>query len=164
MLGHNFRMTDVEAAIGRRQLQRLDSMLEIRRRNRDFLLEALSRFEGIYPQAETPGTLHAVHQFCATIDPKRLGLDRDALAQALKARGVATNVHYPRGMHQQPAFVELYGRSALPVTEALCGAILAFPVHHGLTQDDLEYIVDCVGRCVEERPRAAAPALAQGAG
>jgi perosamine synthetase len=161
MLGYNYRMTDVEAAIGRKQLERLDEMLEIRRKNRAFLLEGLSRFNGIEPQALPPGSGHAVHQFCATIDAAKLGLDRDELARGLGALGVATGVHYPRGLHQQPAFVDLYGHSTLPVTEALCRTILAFPVHHGLTNSDLEYVVEAVGRCVEANA-AKRPVLARG--
>jgi perosamine synthetase len=156
MLGLNLRMTDVEAAIGRKQLERLGAMLEIRRRNQAYLRERLLRIEGIDVQGETTGTHSAVHQFCATIDPDMLGLDRDQLAEGLMARGVATGVHYPRGMHQQPVFVERYGEMNLPVTERLCRTILAFPVHHGLNKDDLEYIVAAIEDCLSERAGGAA--------
>lgn len=156
MLGLNLRMTDVEAAIGRKQLERLGAMLEIRRRNQAYLRERLSRIEGIDVQGETTATRSAVHQFCATIHPDILGLNRDQLAERLMARGVATGVHYPRGMHQQPVFVERYGEMNLPVTEGLCRTILAFPVHHGLNKDDLEYIVAAIEDCLRERAGGAA--------
>ena len=67
-----------------------------------------------------------------------------ALAERLKERGIATGVHYPRGLHQQPIFIELYGQCERPATEAIARNILALPVHHGLTEDDVRTIADSV--------------------
>jgi dTDP-4-amino-4,6-dideoxygalactose transaminase len=67
----------------------------------------------------------------------------------LKTRGISTGVHYPRGLHQQPVFVEEYGPMRLPVTEQLVRTILALPVHHGMTEEDARY----VGKTVQESVR-----------
>jgi len=149
MHGLNYRMTDVEAAIARAQLERLDAMLEVRRRNFAILQEMLTPIPGIVPQQATAGTAHAVHQFCITVDPTKLAMDRDELAEMLKTRGISTGVHYPRGLHQQPVFVEEYGPMRLPVTEQLVRTILALPVHHGMTEEDARY----VGKTVQESVR-----------
>lgn len=141
MEGLNYRMTDVEAAIGREQLKRLDSMLATRRRNMDILNAELADIEGIHPQRITPETEHAVHQYCIVVDPDNAGITRDELQARLKERGVATGVHYPRGLHQQPVFIEKYGRSSCPVTEWLAERILALPVHHGLSEADVHCVV-----------------------
>lgn len=154
MEGLNYRMTDVEAAIGREQLKRLDEMLAVRRRNFALLNAGFARIEGVSPQKVTPGTEHAVHQYCVTLDRKTLGLGRSELQQALSARGIATGVHYPRGIHQQPVYVERYGRQHLPATEWLSETILALPVHHGLSEDDCACIVEAVAESVRR------PALA----
>jgi len=144
MPGLNYRMTDVEAAIGREQLKRLDRMLAIRHRNANILNEGLEEVRGIQPQSITPDTDHAWHQYCVVVDEKEFGCDRDTLAGKLKEQGVATGVHYPRGLHQQPVFQEMYGVSVLKNTDYLTENILALPVHHGLIEDDVRYIVDII--------------------
>jgi perosamine synthetase len=144
MLGLNYRMTDVEAAIGREQLKRLDGMLLVRRRNAALLNENLAAVPGIRPQRITPGTEHAWHQYCILVEPGAFGCDRDTLAKRLQEKGIATGVHYPRGLHQQPIFVELYGASRLPQTEYLAEHILALPVHHGLGVEEMTRIVKAV--------------------
>jgi perosamine synthetase len=144
MLGLNYRMTDVEAAIGREQLKRLDDMLVIRRRNASLLNEGLAGVPGIHLQEITPNSEHAWHQYCIVVEPEQFESDRDTLAQKLKKKGIATGVHYPRGLHQQPIFEELYGKGTLPHTEHLANNILALPVHHGLSEADVMAIVEGV--------------------
>jgi perosamine synthetase len=146
-LGFNYRMTDVEAAIGRKQLDRLDEMLVRRRQNARVLTSGLADIPGIGLQKVTPGGAHAWHQYCLVVDPGRFGCNRDFLADRLKEKGIASGVHYPRGLHQQPVFEELYGPLRLPVTEAVSENILAIPVHHGLTADDAKTIVDAIRGC-----------------
>ena len=147
MLGHNFRMTDVEAAIGREQLKRLDNMLAIRRRNAKLLNAGIADISGIRPQKITPDSDHAWHQYCIIVDEKAYGCNRDKLASRLIEKGIATGVHYPRGLHQQPIFEELYGKISLPNTEYLAKNILAIPVHHGLMESDINYVIDAVYAC-----------------
>lgn len=144
MLGYNYRMTDVEAAIGREQLKRLDGMLAIRRRNASLLAEGIANLEGIHTQQVTHNSVHAWHQYCVVIDPGTFGCDRNTLAQRLKEQGIATGVHYPRGLHQQPIFEDLYGKSQLPNTEYLAEHILALPVHHGLSEDEIYRIIEAI--------------------
>ncbi len=147
MLGLNYRMTDVEAAIGRKQLGRLDAMLAERRKNADALTRGLASVRGIRLQKTTPYGEHAWHQFCVSVDPADFGCGRDILAAKLKEKGIASGVHYPRGLHQQPIFEQLYGPQELPVTEAVAANILAIPVHHGLSPEDTGRIVEAVREC-----------------
>lgn len=147
MMGLNYRMTDVEAAIGREQLKRLDEMLFIRRRNATILNQGLSDINGLKVQKITPGAHHAWHQYCIIIEKEQFGCDRDCLADRLKEKGISTGVHYPRGIHQQPVFENIYGKFILPNTEYLTENILAIPVHHGLVEDDVHRIVEAVIQC-----------------
>jgi perosamine synthetase len=144
LIGFNYRMTDVEAAIGRRQLLRLDRMLAQRRANAEVISSGLSDIPGIRPQKPTGRGVHAWHQYCVVVNAEEFGCNRDALAQKLKEKGVASGVHYPRGLHQQPVFQELYGPLSLPVTEKTAETILALPVHHGLSVDDASIVVEAV--------------------
>jgi perosamine synthetase len=143
-LGWNYRMTDVEAAIGREQLKRLDDMLAVRRRNAALLNAGLAPLPGIRPQQLTPQGEHAWHQYCVVVEPELFGCDRNTLAQRLGDKGIATGVHYPRGLHQQPIFQELYGSFHLPHTEYLAEHILALPVHHGLSPGDVGRIIETI--------------------
>jgi perosamine synthetase len=143
-LGFNYRMTDVEASIGRKQLERLDGMLAKRRLNADMLSVGLAGVPGIRAQKITPGGEPAWHQYCILVDPVEFGCNRDSLAEKLKEKGIASGVHYPRGLHQQPIFERLYGPSRLPVTEKSAETILAIPVHHGLTPEDVNSIVEAI--------------------
>jgi perosamine synthetase len=148
-LGFNYRMTDVEAAIGRKQLGRLDGMLVKRRLNAEILTAGLADVPGIRPQKVTDGGVHAWHQYCLLVDPGEFGANRDFLAERLKEKRIASGVHYPRGLHQQPVFEKLYGPLKLPVTEKITEMILAIPVHHGLTPDDAKTIVEAIKEKVD---------------
>ena len=147
MPGLNYRMTDVEAAIGKEQLKRLDAMLAVRSHNAFLLSEGLHDIQGISCQQVTPDSEHAWHQYCVVVDADSFGCNRDALAEHLKTRGVATGVHYPRGLHHQPVFQEMYGETTLENTEYLADNILALPVHHGLSEDDVCYVLDAIQSC-----------------
>jgi len=144
MLGLNYRMTDVEAAIGREQLKRLDNMLAVRRRNAEILNKGLADIDGIHPQKITPNGEHAWHQYCVVVNKEIFGCTRDELAEKLKQKGIATGIHYPRGLHQQPIFEQMYGKQVFPNTEYVAERILALPVHHGLSKSDIERIIESI--------------------
>ncbi len=144
MLGLNYRMTDVEAAIGREQLKRLDGMLAARRENARVLNGFLAGFDGLRVQKITTNSQHAWHQYCVVVDPDKYGCDRDSLAERLNDKGIATGIHYPRGLHQQPVFQQIFGASRLPATEYLAERILALPVHHGLRPAEINRIIEAL--------------------
>lgn len=143
-LGFNYRLTDVEAAIGRAQLKRLDDMLAKRRQNAARLIEGINEIPGLTVQQTTDQGEHAWHQFCILVDPEIYDCSRDELSARLSDGGVMNGVHYPRGLHQQPIFEELYGKSELRVTEQLSQRILAVPVHHGLAESDVDGVVEAL--------------------
>jgi len=144
VMGYNLRITDLAAAIGLTQLGRFDAMMARRRRNAERLLDGLGNLPGLTLPKWDPRVGHAWHQFCVLVDGGRFGRDRDGLQAFLAERRIGSAVHYPRGLHQQPVFVERFGPSTLPVTERLSQAILALPVHHGLEDADIDAVVDGV--------------------
>lgn len=144
MHGLNLRMTDVEAAIGREQLKRLPDIVEARTRNAELLNDGLADIPGIRTQAITDKGHSAWHQYCMVVDEEQFGIGRDTLIEKMRESGVSTGVHYPRGLHQQPIFVEAHGATQLPVTEQLANNIIALPVHQGLSKADVEQIVEAV--------------------
>ena len=144
MVGWNYRMTDVEAAIGRAQLKRLSAMLAARRRNAEVLTVGLSAIKGLTLQSVTGHSTHSWHQFCLVVDHAAFGMSRGGLMEHLKQAGVATAVHYPRAVHQQPVIEKLYGKQQLSVSEELTRTIIALPVHHALSEAEVHKIVNAI--------------------
>ena len=135
-VGHNFRMTSVLAAIGRVQLSRLPAYNESRRTNAARLTEALSDLDGIETPVEPPGTRHVYHQYTIR------HTDRDALAEHLEASGISSAVYYPKPIHHQPPYEER--DVTAPVAEHAAETVLSLPVHPGLSDEDVESVIDAL--------------------
>jgi len=140
-IGLNYRMTEVEAAIGREQLKRLDASIAQRRANAAYLTKGLKDVEGIVTPLVKDGVEHSYHQYTILIEPDRLGCSRDELITALKELGIGTGVHYPRPLHQQPAFEDRFGKVSLPIVEGISERILSLPVFPQLQEVELARIV-----------------------
>jgi dTDP-4-amino-4,6-dideoxygalactose transaminase len=142
MLGYNFRLTDIAAAIGRAQLAKLDRFNEARRRNASILDEGLAGTAGVVLPRERPGYRHVYHQYTVRIEK-----DRDQFQERLRELGVGTAVHYPVPVHRQPLYAGIgFGSVSMPVAERAAAQVLSLPVHPGLTQSDLDRIIDSVRR------------------
>lgn len=131
-VGHNFRMTDLAAAIGLAQMDRLSEFVEARRQNAAFLNEALADTRAVTP-SEPDGFRHAYHQY--TI---RAG-NRDELRDQLDERGVGSGIYYPTPINKLEAY-DWYSGPDVPVAEAVAGEALSLPVHPNVTDEDLETI------------------------
>ena len=139
-LGYNAWMTEMQAAIGLVQLDKLPEMQAIRQNNADYLTHNL---EGVITPVVRPGCVHAWHQYTVRIPGGRER--RDDLRAHLQKRGIQANVYYPLPLHLQPVFAHLgYKFGDFPVAEKLSGEVLSLPVHPGLSQDDLGRIVEAV--------------------
>jgi dTDP-4-amino-4,6-dideoxygalactose transaminase len=140
VLGYNFRMTDVAAAIGLAQLARLDGFNAARRRNAQDLNAGLAGIPGLTPPVERAGYGHAFHQYTV-----RVAHGRDRLKVALKDRGIGSGVYYPLPLHRQPVYTDRgYGGESFPISEQLAQEVLSLPVHPALTDSDLRRIVRAV--------------------
>ncbi len=143
-MGFNFRTTDVASAIGLVQLARLGKAIRARQRNAGILREGLRGIPGLQTPELIPGTSHAFSLFTVCIDRKQAGMSRDALAKALRLRGIQSAIHYPLPLHRQPVF-RGYGLDRdFPVSARLAKTVLSLPVHPGVKEDDLHYIVRSV--------------------
>lgn len=138
VLGYNFRMTEISAAIGRAQLAKLDRFNERRRRNASVLDEGLAGVRGVIAPRERPGFRHVYHQYTL-----RIAHDRDGFQDRIRESGIGTAVHYPIPVHRQPLYEQLgYGEVTLPVSEAAARQVISLPVHPALSDSDLDRIVE----------------------
>lgn len=135
MLGYNFRMTDLHAAIGLAQMDRLEDFTRKRRQNAAYLNDKIT---SVVTPRVPEGFEHVWHQYTVRFTN---GRDRDAGAKRLGDAGIGSGIFYPVPVHKQEYMRELVGEMTLPVSERVAGEVLSLPVHPHLTQADLEKIV-----------------------
>jgi perosamine synthetase len=143
MLGYNYRLTDIAAAIGLCQLARLPGFTDKRIANAAFLSSSLRGVKGLVTPQVSPGVKHVFHQYTVRITPE-FPVSRDELRKRLLDEGVGTEVYYPRPVHQQPFYRQLGYEDRLPVSEQAAGEVLSLPVHPSLTEEDLAHIVRAI--------------------
>jgi perosamine synthetase len=139
-IGLNYRLTDVQAAIGLVQLDRLPHWLERRQSNASTLNSLLDGIPGIKPPTVEAGVEHSYHQYTIQVNPSNGGITRDELQAELQDLGIQTAVHYPRSLHQQPVFAAEYGDISLPASEQLSTSVLSLPIHPAINDNDLRWI------------------------
>jgi dTDP-4-amino-4,6-dideoxygalactose transaminase len=141
-VGYNYRMTDIQAAIGRVQLERLPGILARRVGLANRYHEALHSIIGLEPP-HVPAGLRPNYQSYPVRVGARFPLGRDALMQALLERGISTR----RGImnsHQEPAYADL-GALDLGHSVSARDQVILLPLYDGLSPDDQEYVIDCLG-------------------
>jgi perosamine synthetase len=154
-VGYNFRMSDLHAAIGLAQLEKLDSLLERRRALASRYDEALAAIDGVEVPFE-PDFAGATYQSYLV---RLRGVDaetRNRVIELLQARGVSTR----RGLmaaHREAPYREAPGADALPHTEAATDQTLAIPLYADLSEDDQDRVIEALAGAVSSLPTSAAP-------
>lgn len=143
ILGYNFRMTDINAAIGLIQLERLPSFNKARIRNAKILTKGLSKIKGIITPKVMPETTHVFHQYTIRVT-EEFPVTRDELINILKEKGIGTGVHYPLPIHQQPLYKKLKYKDKMPVAEKISKQVISLPVHPAVTEENLQYIIETI--------------------
>lgn len=138
--GLNSRLDELQAAVLRVRLPLLDEENAARRQLASHYDQWFAGLPLIAPSV-AEGRSHVYHLYVIQAN------DRDALQQFLQANGVGTGIHYPRPIHQQPAYERLgYSPGRLPITEALSGRILSLPMYPDLSTEIAHSVGDLVAR------------------
>lgn len=137
VVGYNFRMTNLTAAIGLVQLGRLPAWTQRRIDNADYFDE---RLQTVTPPPRAAHITHVYHQYTVRVKD---GLSRDEAVKKLNERGIGVRVYYPQPIHRQPIFQEMagYREVVLPETDKATREVFSLPVHPALTAEEREYIV-----------------------
>jgi len=136
MLGYNFRMSDLHAAIALAQIDRLPDFTKARRKNAAYLNANIKSV--IVPEVKD-GFGHVWHQYTVRV---QLGQDRDAAVRQLNGAGIGTGIFYPVPVHKQEYILNMgLCQFSMPVAERLAEVVFSLPVHPQLSQVDLETIV-----------------------
>jgi perosamine synthetase len=162
LLGFNYRMTEIQAALGLSQLNRLEQFLERRRAIARRYDEAFARLPHLQlPQssAEQRGR-SGHHLYIVLFDFATLRTTRTVFMLKLREQGIGTQVHYIP-VYRQPYYMKRYGLdpAAFPESEAYYGRCLSLPFYPGLADQDVEHVIATVTGLVTEG-RACSRALA----
>ncbi len=140
ILGFNYRMTELAAAIGLVQLRKVDKFVEQRRRNASILTRSLQDFPNVTPPFEGPNRLHSYYQYIIRLE-RGFRHTREELMGELERRGIASRPSYPYPLYKQKALDGKVNKSRCKVAEDLLPRLLELPVHPSVPVDGLETIV-----------------------
>ncbi len=150
MFGFNYRMNEIEAAIGREQIPLLDGFNETRRKNASLLRDQLKGVQGIVTPTESPDVKHVYHQFTVRVTKPGGRQARDSIVAALRGEGIEADVHYPTIIPLQPAC-----RNKIAYTEGQCAkaelasqTVISLPISPIVSSADLEREATTLARAV----------------
>jgi perosamine synthetase len=141
VLGYNYRMTELSAALGLMQLEKLAEFNKKRREHARLLTQGIEKIPGLTPPYPEEHTKHVFYQYVIRVEDD-YPLTRDQLAEHLREMGIDTAVHYPTPIFKQPLYRDLgYNKTSCPIAEESSNHVLSLPVHPSVTRSDIEYIV-----------------------
>jgi perosamine synthetase len=144
-VGFNFRLDEMSAAVGLAQVEKLDEMLELRRRVASWYTDLLAGIPGVSPPYRGDHT-RSWFIYYVRLDE---GIGRAAVMEGMAARGIATRPYLP-AIHLQPAYRALGWREGmLPVTERVSGSTLALPFFPQLEEEDVAYVCSSLREVIE---------------
>jgi perosamine synthetase len=152
MLGFNYRMNEIEAAIGIEQMKRLDGILATRERNYRALHRALAEIDEISLLETSNGVFQSSYYCLSILLGRRLADLRFELVSRLNAAGVGTSVYYPKAVPDLTYYREKYGFAPgrFPNASWISDASIALPVAPHLDEDDMAYIAQAVKTAITE--------------
>jgi dTDP-4-amino-4,6-dideoxygalactose transaminase len=143
-LGMNYRMGEMQAALGRSQLSRIEENLARRRANFSTLKSTLERLPSVRVlDSEDPHVMNS-HYCLSAILEGSLGARRNQIVSMLNAAGVGTSIYYPKPVPRMTYYRRKYGHDELsfPLAEKLSNCSIALPVGPHLSREDVEYVSD----------------------
>ena len=144
--GRTERLDNLQAAILRLKLRRLDDDNDARRAAAGRYREALDGLPLTLPPDDAPGMRSVYHLFVVELD------DRDGVREALRAEGVGAGVHYPTPVHLQPGWQHLGLRPGeLPVSERVASRVLSLPCFQGIEDHEIDRVAEALRRALDRR-------------
>ena len=140
-VGVNSRLDTIQAAILDVKLNHLNTYNENRRKAADYYDQAFADYKQLQTPKRYDKSNHIFHQYTLVLK----NVDRVALQEFLKSKGIPAPIYYPVPLHLQEAYKDTrYKKGDFPVTEVLCNSVISLPIHTEMTEDDLQYITSSV--------------------
>jgi len=149
-LGYNYRLPDINCALGTSQMARLPQNLESRRHIAQRYHQAFSAMPGLIPPIERPESLSAWHLYPLRFQLERFSVGRKELFQALRAENIGVNVHYIP-VHLHPYYRERFGfqDGDFPEAEAGYESLITLPMFHAMTDQEQDEVIEAVNRVTD---------------
>jgi dTDP-4-amino-4,6-dideoxygalactose transaminase len=147
MLGHNYHMPEIQAAIGCVQLKKLPKFLARRRKNAERLTEKLKESKSLQLPKEPKGYKHSWYLYTVRLRGVK-EKKRDRIVEALKRKGIGAEVYYATPIHLMP-YYKRFGRHRLPETEEAAKQVFSLPVHPGVDAKQIDFIGETVLHLLE---------------
>lgn len=148
-LGYNYRLTDVQCALGLSQLAKLPARIARRQAIAGEYDRAFASIPEVGPLTVRPGVLHAYHLYVVRVDTTALACDRATLFGALRREGIGVNVHYIP-VHLHPYYRQRFGfgPGLCPVAEAAYEQLITLPMFPAMTAGDVQDVIEAVTKVV----------------
>jgi dTDP-4-amino-4,6-dideoxygalactose transaminase len=143
--GYNFRMTDIQAAVGIEQLKKVDQLNQRRIDNADYITHALEGVPGLTLPTVKPYNKHVFHLYPVMIDSKEFGMNKeDFIYDLLNKYGIKVGFHYIP-LHYSTAFKSRgFKKGQFPNAEKLGDQLVTLPINPRQTEEALEYLVNSI--------------------
>jgi len=149
-LGYNYRLTAMQAALGRSQLGRLDGYIATRRRNAARLSAGLRDVDALETPAESCGCTHVYWKYVCRLRSNPFQPPIRTFVAKLQERGIPAFRRYPIPLHLQPVFAGAgYGNQVCPTSERLGEELFSLPVHPALADHHIDYMVETVRKVAQ---------------
>ena len=141
-IGVNSRLDSIQAAILRIKLRHLDQYTAARQAAAAMYDEAFAEVKGVKVPARAERTTHVFHQYTLRLDEN---IDRDALIEFLKGKGIPAMIYYPVPLRHQKAYdTHDYDDTLFPATDLLVRTVMSLPMHTELDKEQVDYIATAV--------------------
>lgn len=142
-MGYNYRLTDIQCALGLSQMRKLDSFIARRRQLADFYDKAFHGMNHVRTPRRSAQGISGWHLYSLSIDFDAAGMSRADVMNALKDKGIGTQVHYIP-VHSQPYYRALYGEIELAGADAYYARTLSIPFYPALSDDDAARVIHTI--------------------
>lgn len=142
-LGYNYRLSDLQSALGRSQLSKLSGWVQHRQRLAELYRHALQSVPGVTLQSETTDGISSYHLLVALIDFEAWGVSRAEVRKHLATDGIAPQIHY-FPVCDQPYYQLRYGQPHCPQAQAFYARELSLPLHAGMTKQQVWQVVNAL--------------------
>jgi len=152
MLGYNYRMNEIQAAIGIQQIDRLDGFLGKREENYQFLAKGLGEIDEVELLESTQGDFRSSYYCMSMILKEPIASKRFELVESLKRKGVGTSVYYPKPVPHMSYYKNKYGygENSFPIASHISYCSIALPVGPHLDMEDMDHIVESIKEIIAE--------------
>ncbi len=147
ILGHNYRMPEMEAAIGNVQLGKLPSFLEARSKHASALSEAFKKKPELQLPVQPDGYKHGWYVYTVRLKGSNAA-KRDKVVRQIREKRVDCQVYYPKPIHLQP-YYRVYGSDQLTNTETAARQVFSLPIHPSVNAGDLDRVIGAVKAALE---------------